>query len=338
MQIMPPRKQPPTLVVMPHPENPNIPLHCLLCPKKPTFSDVSHLLTHVSSKSHLSNRFKAEIRAHKDRDARESLRQFEAWWDRYNIRDLLSDRMDAKDKKVPKRGRAQSPDVSDHRASRASSSCLKPLLTTGSQPNPQSYNKSGKSHKSVREGVSRQSTNGSLHAHSTRQDYVDDDSPYGTPVTRRSQRLAASGISRSQVKSEPWVDDGEVEDPENQFQEEEHVEVTAVDAAVDCAPDKSKLKGVFWPGMSLFDSATDEQKRRRNQRKDATVLRTMEEVAAGVEPTECVWSEEIDLQRTRDIYATPSIFGSPVRHTLHVTYHSLLSFLRLTGWISGARS
>lgn len=126
-------------------------------------------------------------------------------------------------------------------------------------------------------------------------------------MTRRSQRLlSAKRASAREIKSEPWTDDFEV--PENNFQKEEHVEIAAVDAV----SDKSKLKGVFWPGMSLFDSATEEQKRKRNQRKDAAVLRNMEQVAAGVEPTECVWSTDIDLQRTRDIYATPSIYGSPV--------------------------
>lgn len=91
---------------------PTIPLHCLLCPKRPSFSDVSHLLTHISSKSHLSNRFKAEIRSASERDARETLRQFDVWYDRYGIQDLLADRMSAKDKKNGRKGgRAQSPDV-----------------------------------------------------------------------------------------------------------------------------------------------------------------------------------------------------------------------------------
>jgi hypothetical protein len=112
---MPPRKQALAPVAPAKPENPDIPLHCLLCPTKPKFSDVSHLLTHVSSKSHLSNRFKAEIRSHKDRQLREALEQFETWWERYNIRELLCDRMDAKDNKTaPKRNRGQSPDVSQN--------------------------------------------------------------------------------------------------------------------------------------------------------------------------------------------------------------------------------
>jgi len=194
---------------------------------------------------------------------------------------------------------------------RASSSRLQ--LTKSLQSKSRSYNKKDKSIKSEGERLSRQSTDGSLHAHSTRQDYSDDDSPYRTPVTRHSQRLAAKGISRHQVKREPYVnDDDDVEGPGNTFQQEEHVEVATVDGVLDWTSDKSKLKGVFWPGMSLFDSATEDQKRKRNQRKDAAVLRNMEQVAAGVEPTECIWTEDIALQRTRDIYATPSVFGTPV--------------------------
>jgi hypothetical protein len=136
-------------------------------------------------------------------------------------------------------------------------------------------------------------------------------------VTRRSQRLAASGISRRAVKAEPYIEyDEEIDDPDETFQEEVHVEVIAAHSTADRTSENSKLKGVFWPGMSLFDSATDEQKRKRNQRKDAAVLKNMEQVAAGVEPTECVWTEDIDLQRTRDIYATPSVFGSPVSSVL----------------------
>jgi hypothetical protein len=110
---MPPKKQPTAPVGASKPEAPSIPLHCLLCPKRPTFSDVSHLLTHISSKSHLSNRFKAEIRSQKDKDARESLRQFDTWYERYGIQGLLADRMTAKDNKGAKRSRAQSPAVSE---------------------------------------------------------------------------------------------------------------------------------------------------------------------------------------------------------------------------------
>jgi hypothetical protein len=109
-QKMPPKKQPAVPLGL---ADEAIPLQCLLCPKKPTFSDVSHLLTHISSKSHLSNRFKTEIRSNKERDARETLRRFDDWYTRYGIQGLLADRMTAKDKKnLPKRSRAQTQAVS----------------------------------------------------------------------------------------------------------------------------------------------------------------------------------------------------------------------------------
>jgi len=91
-----------------------IPLKCTLCPKRPNFSDVSHLLTHISSKSHLSHRFKTELRSHSEREAQETIRQYEDWYERYGIRALLAERMAAKDqKKTNKRGRNPYPSASD---------------------------------------------------------------------------------------------------------------------------------------------------------------------------------------------------------------------------------
>ena len=90
----------------------SIPLKCTLCPKRPNFSDVSHLLTHISSKSHLSHRFKAELRSHTEREAQEAIRQYEDWYERYEIRGLLAERMAAKDqKKTAKRGRSSKADA-----------------------------------------------------------------------------------------------------------------------------------------------------------------------------------------------------------------------------------
>lgn len=79
--------------------------------------------------------------------------------------------------------------------------------------------------------------------------------------------------------------------------------------------DASKLKGVKYPGMGLFDAADDAQKRKRNQRKDDSIVRQMEETSSGIEPTECVWTEIGEFQRSRNIYATPSVEGSPVRRS-----------------------
>ena len=91
---------------MPKKSNASIPLLCSLCPKHPQFSDVPHLLTHISSKSHLANRFKLQIRSHTDSEARGLLTEFDDWYRDNGLDDLLSERLAAKEqKKTTKRTR-----------------------------------------------------------------------------------------------------------------------------------------------------------------------------------------------------------------------------------------
>ena len=77
----------------------SIHLQCTLCPKNPQFSDVSHLLTHISSKSHLSHRFKLQIRAQSESAARQQLDHFDQWYRSNNLDVLLSGRLAAKELK-----------------------------------------------------------------------------------------------------------------------------------------------------------------------------------------------------------------------------------------------
>jgi hypothetical protein len=73
----------------------------------------------------------------------------------------------------------------------------------------------------------------------------------------------------------------------------------------------SKLKGVFWPGMDLFDSATVEMKRMRNQKKDETTLQQMKRSSAGIEPAEWVFNVDGEFRKVRDIF-DESTESSPV--------------------------
>lgn len=63
----------------------------------------------------------------------------------------------------------------------------------------------------------------------------------------------------------------------------------------------SKLKGVFWPGMAIFDSASPDAKRKRNQKKDGSILEQMEHNAAIVEPIELIFTPHGDLKKRRTI-------------------------------------
>jgi hypothetical protein len=81
-------------------------LNCSICPNHPTFSDTSHLLTHVSSKGHLSNLHKLQVRSHQEISAGHQLAAYNEWYRQHDLGGLLSDRMLQKEsKKATKRRR-----------------------------------------------------------------------------------------------------------------------------------------------------------------------------------------------------------------------------------------
>lgn len=81
-----------------------IPLDCTICPKKPKFSDVSHLLTHIGSKGHLSHYYKLKIKANTDPASFAACQTYDTWYTQWGVEDLMSDRMSLKDKKKPRKG------------------------------------------------------------------------------------------------------------------------------------------------------------------------------------------------------------------------------------------
>ena len=76
-----------------------IPLHCNICPKRPKFSDTSHLLTHIASKGHLSCYYRVKVKATSDPQCAADLLQFDQWYAQWRVDDLMSERMTLKDKK-----------------------------------------------------------------------------------------------------------------------------------------------------------------------------------------------------------------------------------------------
>lgn len=77
----------------------NVPLVCSICPTTPTFSDLSHLLTHISSKAHLSTYYKLKVRSGSDENARQSVEHYDIWYAENDIESSMSDRMKNKDER-----------------------------------------------------------------------------------------------------------------------------------------------------------------------------------------------------------------------------------------------
>jgi hypothetical protein len=105
----------------------SIELTCSLCPKTPMFSDISHLLTHISSKSHLSHRFKLQIRAQSEPTAKEKLDTFDYWYQNNNLDIMLSERLAAKEhKKMTKERKARTSNISNASNTSVSSLLVNP--------------------------------------------------------------------------------------------------------------------------------------------------------------------------------------------------------------------
>lgn len=74
-------------------------LFCSVCPSKPQFCDVSHLLTHIGSKGHLSKLNALQIRAHEEDAAAHELTAYDQWFHQNGLALLLSERMHQKEAK-----------------------------------------------------------------------------------------------------------------------------------------------------------------------------------------------------------------------------------------------
>lgn len=91
--------------------------------------------------------------------------------------------------------------------------------------------------------------------------------------------------------------------------EAEDEDETPQDTAIG-GPDK--LKGILWPGMDMFDSALPEQKRKRNQKKDTSVVEQLEAMSRGIDRTELIFTAEWTFCKGRKITGYPDHEDSPV--------------------------
>ena len=145
----------------------------------------------------------------------------------------------------------------------------------------------------------------SLHLHEARDDLIEEDSV--DAASEAQDGLISNGIGRRLRSSGRQK---ELTDPE----------ILQSDPIPENANEKVlKLKGTVYEGMDLFDAATPEQKRFRNQKKDPSVLVGMKVTSRSIQHDKFVWDESFEsVTRVRDIYASPSVDGFSVSEILTV--------------------
>lgn len=144
---------------------------------------------------------------------------------------------------------------------------------------------------------------------------------YATPTMRRSlpnftRKESSEGDSHTQMYAPPTR---EFKYPLTTFFRSTSTSPLKSEFQDDSVSDNSKLKGIFWPGMNLFDSATTEMKRMRNQKKDGSILAQMKKTSKIVVPNEFIYNTQGELQRVKDIYET-SPECSPVSIIIALSY------------------
>ncbi|KAL4779337.1 hypothetical protein BJX76DRAFT_365317 [Aspergillus varians] len=284
-------------------------LLCNICPKRPKFSDVSHLLTHVASKAHLSHYFKLQVRSHQESKAEALLDDYNQWYKANNLAKLLSDRMSSKDSRRRKsQGKYAVPDKigqveRDGGYKVTHLSACNPRNTLPEYIDPRlsdPFINSG-----IDAGYTRAPT-ASPHNQAVehvplrwKQDDEDDSGEERTSLAHVtpcwSDAFRPRETQDTQSLNTPFIYDPFVDDNDS-F---EYSNASEIDK--ERADEIARLKGVLWPGMDIFDSATEQMKRKRNQKKDESILKMMEKTSIGVEPTELVFSPTGILRRQRVI-------------------------------------
>lgn len=336
----------------------SIPLLCNICPKRPDFSDISHLLTHVGSKGHLSHYFKAQVRSRQDATIRQQLEIYDCWYAKHQIEKLLSQRMvlkESKDTRTKPRGIRKSlnsssvqknpskatiavreslpasplenfidPQLSQtHYSSKETLSQDSPLVTTSERSNklasehrthiptmqqhPVSYpfpkdlpKKSKKNILSFSEAEDDiDAGNGSDH------DCLRTQSPFKSTYPDPIALVDQASISLPGFTLTPRKENTHREQSEKMGSEDNSA---VPEVGLTQSP---KLKGAHYPGMSLFDSASIEAQRKRNQKKNISIMAQMELNSIEVEPLERIYWPEGNLKKERII--TGMVESSPIK-------------------------
>ena len=329
----------------------SIPLHCNICPKHPKFSDLSHLLTHVASKGHLSHYFKAQVRSASEPSVRKELEIYDKWYDRHRISKLMCQRMITKDNKLVKteRRRHIKPDSIKQEA----------IKQEAKFPKVASVNGQKRAETKVKREIVIDPQLASVPASSTEQRDDGDDLEFQGQITRPGVPFMSSRVADEKPKDEqnrlqarasigslpyPFLksnDEGGdskpviVDEKESIYPDpstvQPHgfdvlaiVELGSTGSSLTSVPSDtpeiedlqsvaecSKLKGTIWPGMDLFDSASALAKRRRNQKKDGSMLAQMKWTSATVRPKEVIYTLDGNIHKTQPI--TGQVESSPFK-------------------------
>ena len=336
----------------------SVPLHCNICPKQPDFSDISHLLTHIGSKGHLSHYFKAQVRGRQDASVRHQLDIYDQWYTENQIERLLSQRMILKDSK---RSNGVRRSTTQHGQSSKPAKATRSTRKKQIQSSKQRHESSAESQDVIDPQLSFPITipeqsfdplQPSTPFFSPDQDLASVHhrqmprmgtfrTPSSKPDLSTDHKQCPRATSAERSISQDCVDGADTEADDDSFARplspglvypepptndevlsltQQPIGSTSARASVQgrskrgrCQSEDMKeteegpilrtpeLKGVYYPGMSLFDSASPEAQRKRNQRKGESTIAQIEQESREIECNEYIYWPDGTLKMCRFI-------------------------------------
>ncbi|CAD0091420.1 unnamed protein product [Aureobasidium vineae] len=262
-----------------------VPLVCKICPRKPNFSDLSHLLTHISSKAHLSTYYKLKVRSGSDDAARQSVERYDIWYAENDIESFMSERMKHKDKRKKIKTGTYLP-VSDGA--------------------PFTDRRLSEPHANVKI-IKKESHSPTFTPSSASYDDIPSVYPHPYAAYGPMYTWAAHPYLSHKQDSASVEDDDQLAPSEVSLMPRKRKvkNQTPHVGDVDDEDESSKLKGVVWPGMGLFDAATPELKKKRNQKKDVSVNDRLATMSEGIQKEELIFSSSGTPLKRRVISGQP---------------------------------
>ena len=330
----------------------SIPLLCKICPRQPEFSDQSHLLTHVSSKGHLSHYFKGQVCGRQDANVRQRVQEYDEWYERYNIAQLLAQRMASKGTRKENRSdhnktksMKNKPRQRKKRVDPPHSPSPLPDLSTPKIEDPldPQLSQSSMKHMNRSEQAFAPSHFAMVPAEGAYIAHMSDWQNDAGSISHPDSDTRAYQAHESTFQSSAQDVDGDLSYFRMLLQSPSFK--TRLDAKAEASDETSRgnqgedsspcgdlngrkpkprtrkeegsdlykspvLKGIKWPGMSLFDSADTDAQRQRNQKKESFILQQMESNSVAVEPMERIYWPEGTLKKARVI--TGNVESSPI--------------------------
>ncbi|KAL9610889.1 MAG: hypothetical protein Q9167_004430 [Letrouitia subvulpina] len=347
----------------------SVPLHCTICPKRPDFSDISHLLTHVGSKGHLAHYFKAQVRSREDGAVRQQLEAYDDWYDHYGIEKLLSKRMVLKDSKRANGVPAKQLRTNRQTKTTAQRPCKRPNKTSSAASTQNEQDGSWTT--DLIDPQLKQENRNVGASFLVEQAPPPPSSPAFDLATMnrnfvpRMRSFLISSPSRAPALTLPdrreiirTLDSDDVSTkPADLSTENEHDKSSRNSPVKPVYPDLSnvqklfpasqdpltasplkdpfstancqhdrfwddenkenlishspELKGICYPGMSIFDSASPGAQRKRNQRKNASIMEQIKQESLQVKQLEQIYWPDGSLKMRR--FITGEVQSSPLK-------------------------